>query len=104
MPAMASAPLLAALLRRALPGLAVLDLALAEGGLYPWYPEAILGRVIDDQPRDRSGRHARCSRSPVISAAFEILDGAMTSRASYLVEPVDGATRRAPCRSTFQEG
>lgn len=43
MSALATAPLLAPLLRRALPGLAVLDLALAEGGLYPWLAEAMPG-------------------------------------------------------------
>ena len=36
-------PLLAAMLRRALPGLRVLDIALAGGGLYPWWPEAMVG-------------------------------------------------------------
>lgn len=41
--ALTTAPLLAALLRRALPGLAVLDHALAEGGLYPWLPGAMVG-------------------------------------------------------------
>lgn len=42
--AAATAPLLAALLGRALPGLAVLDLAaVAEGGLYPWLPRAMVG-------------------------------------------------------------
>jgi hypothetical protein len=42
----ATLPLAAALLRRALPGLAALDLAaLSEvgGGLYPWMPEALCG-------------------------------------------------------------
>lgn len=43
MTALRTAPLLAPLLRRALPGLAVLDLALAEGGLYPWLAEALPG-------------------------------------------------------------
>ncbi|WP_135466269.1 hypothetical protein [Crenalkalicoccus roseus] len=38
-----AAPLLAALLRHALPGLAVLDAALAEGGLYPWLAGARCG-------------------------------------------------------------
>jgi hypothetical protein len=38
-----AAPLLAALLRQALPGLAVLDAALTEGGLYPWLAGARCG-------------------------------------------------------------
>lgn len=37
-----TAALLAALLRRAFPGLRVLDRAVATGGLWPWWPEAAL--------------------------------------------------------------
>ncbi len=44
MAVLSTAPLLAALLGGALPGLAVLDLAaLGAGGLYPWLPEARCG-------------------------------------------------------------
>lgn len=50
-----TAPLLAALLRHALPGLRVLDLALAEGGLYPWLPDAMVGLAEPDTPCTAEG-------------------------------------------------
>ena len=60
MAALSTAPLLAALLRQALPAVAVLDAALAGGGLHPWFPGARCGvaapAALPDAERALLGR------------------------------------------------
>ena len=96
MAALNAAPLLAALLRRALPGLAVLDAAVpAEGGLYPFLPEARCGVAPPDAlPAAERDLLARFRQAGGAAALFGFDPAADAALAAGAPEAWDGAADR----------